>query len=172
MNNTNYLPPVAPSRTYSDYLGGLRKFWIAPREWLNGFPDVDPTTQVLAAEPTLLAGRDWMGPIDVSSEMMGYEEVSTPSPAGVFYKRKFSFLETGLAVSNHINIGNLMGYEFCVVGLVRSGAYFIVCGNDRAGMKLDTNEGTGIGPLGMPMTKLALTDERAEKAIVLPSFSH
>lgn len=146
--------------------------WFVPREWLDGFPELNPLTQVLATEPPLLAGKSWLGAIQVANELIGYEEISTLTTAGNFYKRKVSFSENGLSATNHLNIGNLMGYELCVVGLVRSGNFFVVIGNDKAGLKIESNEYTGNGPLGMPSTKIVLSDESVDKAIVLPSFSH
>ncbi len=172
MINTPYLPIQGFSNANADYFGGFTKLWFVPREWLDGFPELDPTTQVLVSEPALIGGKSWIGPISVANELIGYEEVSSLSAAGNFYKRKVSFSENGLAAINHINIGNLIGYELCVVGLVRSGAYHVVIGNDKAGLKLDSNESTGNGPLGMPMSKLVLSDESADKALVLPSFPH
>jgi len=172
MINNPYLPIVGFGDTNTDYLGGLSKLWLVPREWLSGFPELDPTSQKLSAEPTLIAGKNWIGPIDVSDEMKAYEEVTASSAAGVYFKRKVSFGENGQAAANHLNIGNYIGYELCVVALVRSGAYFIVIGNDKAGLKLDINAGTGVGPLGMPSTKLVLSDESAFRALILANFSH
>ena len=172
MINTPFLPIVAFSNTNTFYLGGFTKLWFVPREWLDGFPELNPLTQVLATEPPLLAGKNWLGEIQVANELIGYEEISTLTTAGNFYKRKVSFSENGLSSTNHLNIGNLMGYELCVVGLVRSGNFFVVIGNDKAGLKIESNESTGNGPLGMPSTKIVLSDESIDKAIVLPSFSH
>lgn len=172
MISNPYLPIVGFSNASADYLGGLSKIWLVPREWIASFPELDPTTQLLVSEPTLIGGKNWIGPIAVANELIAYEEVSSLSAAGNFYKRKVSFSENGLSAANHLNITNMMGYECCVVGLVRSGAFFIVLGNDKAGLKLDVNSSTGNGPLGMPMTKLVLSDESADKAFVLGSFDH
>lgn len=172
MINTPFQPIVSFSSTNTFYLGGFTKIWFAPREWLDGFPELNPLTQVLATEPPLLTGKTWLGAIQVAEDLIGYEEISTLATAGNFYKRKVSFSENGLSASNHLNIGNLMGYELCVVGLVRSGNFFVVIGNDKAGLKMETNESTGNGPLGMPSTKIVLSDESIDKAIVLPSFNH
>ena len=172
MTNTSYLPIQAFAKTNSSYLGGLQKIWFVPREYLNGFPELNPLTQELASEPALLAGKSWFGPLEITPDFVGYEEVSAVAAAGHCYKRKVTFLEAGLAAVNFINISNLIDYEFCIVGLVRSGAFYIVVGNDHAGLKLDLNASTGEGPLGKATSKLVLADENKDRAIVLPSFSY
>ena len=172
MNNTPYLPIGAFNNTNTLYLGGFSKLWFVPREWLDGFPELNPLTQVLSSEPTLLVGKSWLSASQVANELMGYEETSNLTTAGNFYKRKVSFSENGLSATNHLNIGNLLGYEFCVVGLVRSGNFFMVIGNDKAGLKMEVTESTGNGPLGMPNTKIVLSDESVDRAMVLPSFNH
>ncbi len=172
MINTPYFPISAFKSTNTYYIGGLSKLWLAPREWLDGFPELNPLTQILVSEPTLKSGAVWFNISQVSNEEISYEETSNLATAGNFYKRKLSFSENGLATANHINICNMMGYEFVAVGLVRGGNFFVVIGNDKQGLKLETNEETGKGPAGMPITKIVLSDECLDKAVLLSSFSH
>lgn len=170
-NNTSYQPLQAFGNSDSNYWGGIIKFWYAPIEYLNGFPLVNPTNQKLISQPSLIAGRNWLGAVEVPNDSVGYEEVAAYNSAGVFYKRKLQFFENGLSADKFNNVANSVYHQLCVVALVRSGLFYIVIGNNESGLKVDLNASTGVGPLGMPGNKLVLSDENISRAFVLPSFT-
>lgn len=170
MNNTAYLPLSTLGQTGSTYDGGVCKWWYTPIENLNGFPMVDPVTQQLSDAPRLKDGASWYGPVNIPTYEVGYEEPDAVSPAGIYYKQKLVGNMPGANSAAHINIRNLSQKQLCVVAKLRAGGFYIVLGNDEFGMILNSQFSTTVGVKDTPGTKLMLTLDSINKAMVLPSF--
>lgn len=171
MQLTTYIPLVSLGKSFGSYYGGICKFWYTPIQNLNGFPAVDPTTQFLITEPNLKAGTTWYGPINVPNNELGLDQQSAKSVAGTFFKQKVSLQIPGFDTYTYTNIDNTLQHEMCVVALLRSGGFFVVLGNNAAGLDIDISETTGIGGANLPVSKLTLSTESLNRALILPSFS-
>lgn len=158
------------SKTSGDFVGGLCHWWYTPVENLNGFPAVDPLTQMAFAEPVLKATKTWYGPVGVPDNQLGWEEDSNLSKAGIFYKQKVSGIITGLDADTHINLQNMAYHQFCVVGKARSGGNHYIIGNNESGLDLLISSTTGLGADNSPDTKFTLTGESIDRALILKSF--
>gem|GEM_PF-2614730 len=170
MNNTAYLPLSTIGQTGSTYEGGVSKWWYTPIENLEGFPMVDPNTQQLTDAPRLKSGASWYGPVNIPTYEVGYEEPDAISAAGIYYKQKLVGSMPGANSQAHINLRNLSQKQLCVIAKLRAGGFYIVLGNDEFGMILSTQFSTTIGVKDTPATKLMLTLDSINKAMVLPSF--
>ncbi len=169
MNFTNYISPLAFSKKTNQLIGGIFQWWYCPIEWLNGFPFLNASQQL--PQPSLKSGRNWLTSGELPLYSSGYEQSATTTDAGTLFKRKVSAFEPGLDFSSFINVANLVANQFCFVGLVTAGQCYIIIGNNKAGLKIDPNTSTGVGPIGMPGTKLGLADESSTPALVLTSFN-
>jgi hypothetical protein len=171
MYSTAYLPLHTIERL-DVFTGGFCKWWYTPIESISSFPAVDPVTQKLNGEPALLAGKVWYGPVKVPESKTGWEEDLTRSKPGISYKEKVEGFQAGLSAGSHLNLENLVHHQVCIVGKVRSGGFYIVLGNDVAGLDLDVIATSGVGSVGMPGSKLAFTGEFKNKALILSTFNH
>ena len=170
MNNTAYLPLATIGQTGSTYEGGVCKWWYTPIENMIGFPDINPTTQQLKDSPRLKPGASWYGPVNIPTYEVGYEEQDNMSAAGIYYKQKLVGNMPGANSAAHINIRNLSQKQLCVVAKLRAGGFYIVMGTDEFGMILNTQFSTTVGVKDTPGTKIMLTLDSINKAMVLPSF--
>lgn len=171
MNHTGYKDLQFIGKSYAPYIGGIAKWWYTPIENLNGFPAINPENQQLATEPVLKAGKAWFGPVNVVDRQLGLSEPQTFTAAGPLWKRKVIGFIQGSDIESHINLGNLPFHQVCIVAKVRAGGFFIILGNNNAGLKLTTDYGTGEGQFDMPGTKIAFADECMHRSLVLPSFN-
>jgi hypothetical protein len=172
MYQTSYKSLEGIARIKGSYIGGFCKWWYTPIENIASFPAVNPVTQLLNSEPVLQAGKTWYGPITVPESKTGWKEDPQRTKPGISYKQRVEGFNPGLSANNHINLENLIHHQVCIVGKVRSGGFYIILGNDQAGLDIDHNETSGIGSAGMPGTELVFTGEFKNKALILPSFTH
>ena len=170
MYQTQYNSLQTIGRSFAPYIGGICKFWYTPIENLNGFPVIDPSTQKLSAEPVLLGDRNWYGPVNIPDKQMGYTEDNARTTAGLYYKRKLTGFIPGHDAGTHINTGNMALHQFCIVAKLRAGGFFIVAGNDQAGLDFDESYLSGSGANETPGTKISFSDEAISKAFALDSF--
>jgi hypothetical protein len=172
MYSTSYLPLEAVGRLLVAFTGGFCKWWYTPIQNIASFAAVDPVTQLLSSEPALHAGKVWYGPVTVPESKTGWDEDLQRTKPGISYKEKVEGFVAGMSARSHINLANLAHHQVCIVGKVRSGGFYIVLGDDVAGLDLDVNASNGVGSVGMPGTKLAFTGEFKNKALILQNFPH
>jgi hypothetical protein len=170
MSNTEYLNPQTIGQILVPYLGGFSKWYYTFIENISTFPDVDPETQYLATEPTLLPGKTWYGPVTVPKNMVGFVESSVFGKPGHSWKTKFMATQPGSNMNVDVNLDNLIHHQICVIGKLRSGGYWKVIGNKKKGLSLDVESDSGIGNKAF-LNKLTMSFESRYKGPVLTIFS-
>lgn len=170
MFSTEYKALQTIGKSYEPYIGGITKWWYTPIENLNEFPVINPATQKLISEPVLKVGKQWYGPVNVPDRQLGWEEQMNRSVAGRFYKQRIQSFFPGNYAGSHINIGNLVAHEVCIVAKLRAGGFFIVLGNDQSGLDLDDSTSSGSGSTDVPGSKLMFSMDTKDKALVLDTF--
>ncbi len=171
MYQTAYVDLQSIGRLRVPYSGGFCKWWYTPIQNIASFPAVNPVTQLLNSEPILQAGKTWYGPVTVPDRRLGWEEDLKRVKAGLYYSGKVEGFMPGMDIANHINLQNLAYNQVCIVGRVRSGGFFLILGNDVAGLDLDVNTTSGYSLDGIPGSKLMFTGESINRALILPSFA-
>ncbi len=170
MFNTAYKPLQSIGKSLAPYVGGICSWWYVPIQYLDGFPAVDTLTQMLLSEPALKAGKNWYGPVNIVNKELGYIQVQTKTAAGPLWKRKVTGFLQGNDSASHINMSNLAYHQLCIVAKLRAGGFFIIIGNNEAGLSLVNEFDTGNGQMDTPGSKLSFVDEAKHSAMVLPSF--
>ncbi len=153
------------------YTGGFCQWWYTAKENMLNWPAVDPLSQFLISEPTLIEGATWLGPVKVPDHTLGFEEPIKRSQAGIFYNQKVIGLHPGDDAFSRINIGNMPYHEYVIVGKVRAGGFFLVLGNNDRGFKFDPDYSSGEGIKGIAGSKFSFTKQSLYKGDVLLSFS-
>lgn len=154
-----------------NYTGGFCKFWFIPKEEIATFPIVDPATQYLLTDITLLDGKNWRGPVQVPDRQLAFTETMEVSKAGPFYKQKVVANYPGDVPASRINLDNMAYHEFVIVGKLRSGGFYVVIGNQETAANFDQEYDSGSSNGNASMNKIAFTHEQIYKALVLPSFN-
>jgi hypothetical protein len=150
--------------------GGFCKWYYTPRENLLAMPVVDPVTQWLVTEPELIEGAGWYGPVCVPDDQLGFEEISTRTTAGLYYKQRAYGFHPGDNGNSRINLENLPYYEFVVVGKLRAGGLWLVLGTDKLGLQLDADFKSGDGAINTAGNQFAFSISSVSRALILPSF--
>lgn len=171
MYQTGYLPLQSIGKAPGDYVGGFCRWWYTPIENILYFPGANPQTQRLINEPILKAGTSWYGPVNVPDEQTGWREKDADNKAGTYYKEEVTGFIPGAETKNHINLGNLAHHRFCVVGKLRAGSFYLIIGNEFAGLRLSHESGSGKGSMDTPGTAITFTGDFDHKAQVLSDFS-
>jgi hypothetical protein len=170
MFQTGYIS-IAPFSYGIPFNGGFCQWWYAKRQDIATWPDIDPETQFLLAEPTLIADATWKGPILVPDDQLGYEEPIARNAAGVFYKQKVTGFYPGDDAFSRINLGNMPYSEYVVIGKMRAGGFFLMLGTEERGLQFDADYASGNGGIGTAGAKFAFSLNALEKGYVLLSFS-
>jgi hypothetical protein len=163
--------PVAPFSYGIPFMGGFCQWWYCKREDIETWPDVDPETQFLTAEPTLIENATWKGPILVPDDALGFEEPIARNAAGIYYKQKVMGFYPGDDAFSRINLGNMPYHEYIVIGKVRAGGFFVMLGTQERGLQFDADYASGNGGISTAGAKFAFSLNALEKGGVLLSFS-
>jgi hypothetical protein len=171
MFTTAYLQNSNIIKASSHLSGGICKLWFVPINWINSFSGINPLTQNLFTEPTLLAGKNWIGPIVLPDTQKGYEEKPTDSTAGIFYKRKITALIPGFGQSMHHQTQNMVHQSFCVIAKLRTTNAYIVVGNKQFGLSFTSEFASGNNAADAATIKIQFFDDCKNKAAILNTFS-
>lgn len=171
MYPTPYLPLQSLGKAPEFYNGGFCRWWYTPIENIASFPAIDPTNQRLAGEPILHDGKTWYGPVNVSDKYLGWKETQERSPAGIYFKEKVQGLVTGIESGSHVNLWNMAGHQYCIIGKLRAGGFYIILGNNEVGLDFDHETHSGEGAGGNPGSEFAFTGEQSFKTLVVSSFA-
>jgi hypothetical protein len=125
----------------------------------------------LAGEPVLKADATWYGPVTVNEKQTGWKGEQQKAKAGLWYKQNVEGFIVGNSANNHINLGNMAPQQYCIVAKLRAGGFYLVLGNEEAGLDFDHATTSGIGSTGIPGTAIAFAGESIHKAFILPFFS-
>lgn len=170
MHSSEYANIQTIGRSYAPYIGGICKWWYVPIEDIDSIPAIDPISQKLISEPVLKAGKSWYGPVSVPDKQLGWSDQSARSAAGLYFKNKIVGFIPGHDILNHINQSNLSKHQYCVVSMLRAGAFFIVLGDNENGMDLEQDTNGGIGSNDTPGTKIVFSIDSKDKALALDEF--
>lgn len=161
---------LKPLQRNTSYIGGFCRFWYIPVEKIATFPRINATNQQLIAEPTLVAGASWFGPIVVPKNEFGYSEDFDRTKAGPYYKYKVEGLHIGDSPESRVNLENMPYHDYLVVGKQRAGGMYLLLGTDQSPLKFDPGYSSGKGPAETAKTKLGFSTDHISKAYILPSF--
>lgn len=126
---------------------------------------------MLLAEPELKDGAQWYGPVSIPDKQLGWDQEQKDTKAGTYYTQKVEGFIPGNEITNHINLRNLAFHQLCIVAKLRSSGFYIVLGNDVAGLKLIANTTTGTGAFETPGHKILIGGEGIDAAQIIESFS-
>lgn len=152
-------------------MGGFCKWWCVPKEKIATWPAVDPLTQYLVTEPTLITGAAWFGPVMVPDDALGFEEPIQRNAAGFYYKQKVTGFYPGDDAFSRINLGNMPWHQYVIVAQMRAGGFFMLLGTQERGLQFDADYASGNGGISTAGAKFAFTLNALEKGHVLLEFS-
>lgn len=170
MYQSSYLG-IVPMATGLFYHGGIHQWWYTPLSGIDVWPAIDPETQELAAEPSLITGASWMGPIKVPDRTLGFTETQQNAKAGPYYDWKIFGTHPGDDRANSSSLGNHARDEFIVVAETRAGSYFKVFGHPERGLKFDHESFSGEGSIATAASKFQFTGKSPFRAFTLETFS-
>jgi len=171
MQTTEYLSPQSIGYLPGSYVGGFSQWYYTYKEFLSGFPSINPSTQFLNSEPALISGKTWYGPVNIAKTLIGFSETTASAKAGPYWKYQVQAILPGGNSNIDVNLDNMMHHEIVLVGKLRSGGFWKIIGNNKKGLTVDINTDTGKGSRAILLNTLTLTGESIYKAPVLPSFS-
>src|SRR4051812_25162894 len=111
------------------YDGGFCKWYFTPKENISLFPEIDPATQFLSAEPVLIDGATWFI-AKVPNNQLGFEEDLQQGKGGIFYKQKVSGFHVGDSGTSRVNLENMPHHEFVIVGKLRAAGLYLIIGDN------------------------------------------
>ncbi|HEU4574615.1 MAG TPA: hypothetical protein VFS36_06395 [Chitinophagaceae bacterium] len=161
---------IKPLHRNTSYKGGFCQFWYIPVEDVAVFPRVG-ANQRLVAEPTLLAGKSWFGPIEVPKNQLGFVEDFDRTKAGPYYKTKLASIIIGDSEESRINIRNMTYHRYLVVGKQRAGGAYLLIGTLDSWCTFTPEYKSGNGPGETAATEFSFTTEHISNAYILPSFN-
>lgn len=170
MHQTEYLPLQNIDQVNTSAIGGFCRWWFVPIEWLASFPEIDPLTQQLTAEPVLLPERTWLGPVRVPDDKLGWTQAKVTAKPGITYKQQVEGFLPGIDENSYLNLGNLDHHQFCIIGKLRSGGMLVVIGDEISGLDLTVDTVAGQGAKDTAGHKLLFTGETIDKAPILPAL--
>lgn len=170
MKSTEYFAHQTLGQILVPYVGGFSKWYYTFIECINNFPDIDQRTQYMSAEPTLLPGCTWFGPVTVPKNLVGFTENSVQGKAGRSWKTKLLVSVAGSNMNVDVNLDNIIHHQLCAVGKLRSGGYWKLIGGKKYGLTVDVETDSGIGNKAF-MNKLTLTMDSRFRGPVLETFS-
>ena len=169
MNVTGYNATTTFSKGLA-FNGGFCKWWFIEKNNIATFPDVDPLTQYLKAEPILKAGQTWKGPVMVPNSQLGFQEVQTNDKPGIYYKQKVSGFYPGDSGTSRTNLENLPYEQMIIVGKMRSGGLFLMLGNEEYGLIFNHTFNSDQGAGGTAGSDFSFAYESLYKGLILPQF--
>lgn len=169
MYQTGYLGVKAFS-TGIGYSGGFCKWYFMPKEYIATWPDIDPLTQYLKTEPTLVEGASWFGPIKIPNNQLGFQETLAISAAGNYYKHKVNGFYPGDSGNSRVNLENMPYHEWIIVGKQRAGGLYLILGDKERGLDFTTDYTTGPGPKKAAGTDFIFQTESLNRGLILPTF--
>ncbi len=153
------------------FTGGFCQWWYTPKENIRVWPAIDCATQYLLAEPTLIAGATWFGPVKVPDGQLGFQEEPQQTKAGIYYKQKVSAFYPGDGPTSRINLENMPYAEFVIVGKMRACGIYLILGNKDYGLTFLPPYKSGEGAKHAAGTELSFLGESLNKALILPAFA-
>jgi hypothetical protein len=169
MYQTGYLGVKAFS-TGIGYSGGFCKWYFMPKEYIATWPDIDPLTQYLKTEPTLIEGASWFGPIKIPNNQLGFQETLATSAAGNYYKQKVNGFYPGDSGNSRVNLENMPYHEWIIVGKQRAGGLYLILGDKERGLDFTTDYTTGPGAKKAAGTDFIFQTESLNRGLILPTF--
>lgn len=151
------------------YDGGFVEWYYIPKEKISVWPALK-NNQELDAEPQLVFGAAWHGPVKVPQSTVGFSEIQDQSPAGPFYKIQVEGIQFGEGRENRVILDNMAYHEFIVVGKLRAGGFWIMLGNKECGLQFGHKTDNGKGYFNTSKNELAFAGESINKGLILPSF--
>lgn len=153
------------------YLGGICRFWYALVNEVATWPTIDPATQYLTAEPALMAGATWRGPVPVPDAHLGLTETQENTAAGPSYKQQVKGNSYGDVPVHRVNFDNMAYGQYVLVGKLRAGGFFVLLGSADSPFNFDNDYTSGNGSTAdNAKTQFAFTSESMQRALVMPSF--
>lgn len=154
------------------YDGGFCEWYYTLWENIQSWPFVNPITQELLSEPTLKSGKSWFGPIKVPNSTVGFKEEFKTSAAGLFYEIKVDAFQFGDSRVNRPLLENMVYHKYVLVGKLRSGGFWILIGNQQAGLSFGNIFNSGVGAGNVVSNDLSFYQKAKNKALILPSFNN
>ena len=112
-------------------LGGICRFYFAPKEWLANDVVIDPASGYVKTAVTLIAGKEWLlGECQDQSQVYTEEDVTSSAGTGVSCALAGRALRDALA--RHLNLKRLRYHELVVICYDRNGACRIVGDKKKA----------------------------------------
>lgn len=170
MFQTGYVPGQSFIRNLL-FDGSFCRWWFVEKENVLSIPAIDPATQFLTAEPLLVDGALWHGPVKVPDHELGFDESMDESAAGIIYKQKINGFYPGDRGDSRVNLDNLTWHEFVIIAKARAGEFYLVFGNDDMGFEFDPEYSSGEGVGDTPGAKIQFTGKSILPATPLLSFS-
>lgn len=161
---------IQPLQRNQTYRGGFCQFWYLPVEGIGVFPRINAANQFLVAEPSLVPGYSWFGPIEVPRNKLGFTESFQKTKAGPYYQTKMEGIHIGDSPASRVNLENMPYHKYLVVGKVRAGGFYMIIGTVDSPCSFDPDYSSGNGPGETAQTKFTFASELINKALVLPSF--
>jgi len=153
------------------YIGGLCKFWFIPVEEVESIPPINPLNQFLTAEPVLVTGKEWRGPVPIPDRQLGYTETQENAVAGHSFKVKIAGNHYGDVPQSRVNIDNISYGRYLVIAKQRAGGFYLLFGTKDSPLNFDHEYTAGQnGGNDTAFTKIAFTGETIHRALVVPSF--
>lgn len=169
MRQTGYLP-IAPFSKRLSFNAGFCQWWYTPWQNIAVWPTIDPLTQYLSAEPTLVNGATWLGPIKVPNSLLGFQELPQSDKAGIYYKQSVSGIYPGDSGSSRVNLENMPYNQFAVVGKMRAGGLFLLLGNEEYGLTFSHKYDSDKGAAATSGSDFSFSYESLYKGAVLETF--
>jgi hypothetical protein len=162
---------IKPLQRNFSYQGGFCRFYYTAVENVPVFPRINAANQQLIAEPALLAGTSWFGPIAVPKNELGFTEAMERTKAGPYFKYKLEGTHIGDSVESRVNIENMIYHKYLVVGKMRAGGFYMLIGTVDSPCSFDPDFDSGTGPASTAKSKIVFSTEHISKAYILPSFT-
>lgn len=152
------------------YVGGFCLFYYTPIQNIASIAAPNPQTKYLEAEPVLVAGKNWYGPISINKNALGFQESGDNTPQGLLFKTKVNGFQGGSIASQWVMLTQMLQYKYCLVAKLRSGGFWLLIGNQAIGCSFgyDYSAPSGNNSTG---TQFTFALESALNAQVLTSFS-
>lgn len=151
--------------------GGICRLYYTPLENIAAWPAINPATQVASAQPTLVGGRQWYGPLNVPEASLGYTETLNTAKQGTTWKLAVEGIHPGESTASRVNMENMPYHRYAVVAKLRTGGMWILVGDKETGLDFSAKFTTGKGSKNVAETTFVFNGESPSNAIELPSFT-
>ncbi len=171
MHLTEYLPLQTIGNINSHYYGGICRFWYTPVENILANAILNPITQLYNAEPTLLPGKQWYGPVEINADNIGFAQPATKTTAGILYKPKVALSIYGFYPTAQVNYANMQNHRYCIVAQLRAGGFYLLIGSKEAPLFFQPDFSTGFNIPEAIGTSIQFANETKHPAKMLLSFN-